>query len=162
MRAYERVAVWNGIHAVTLRSMKVLSVLARAECQTGADHSADSACAARCKTWSAAARHRQMVDSALELSRSSLTTISDVMAESKSAGGVAILAAVNSAESSPTGYGASALRQLPRPHRGFIDVRVGHVRRGLRTFDKWHPFPERSVCHQRYWRHFAPTACQTI
>jgi UDP-N-acetylglucosamine 2-epimerase (non-hydrolysing) len=114
------------------------------------------------------AQHRQMLDSALELFKIKPDYDLDVMAENQTPAQVAsaILAKLDPilqeeqpdwvlVQGDTTTTAAAALGAFYRR------VRVGHVEAGLRTFDKWHPFPEeinRRVTSAIGDLHFAPTA----
>ena len=114
------------------------------------------------------AQHRQMLDSALELFQIKPDYDLDVMAENQTPAQVAsaILAKLDPilqeeqpdwvlVQGDTTTTAAAALGAFYRR------VRVGHVEAGLRTFDKWHPFPEeinRRVTSVIGDLHFAPTA----
>jgi len=114
------------------------------------------------------AQHRQMLDSALELFKIKPDYDLDVMAENQTPAQVAsaILAKLDPilqeeqpdwvlVQGDTTTTAAAALGAFYRR------VRVGHVEAGLRTFDKWHPFPEeinRRVTSVIGDLHFAPTA----
>ena len=115
------------------------------------------------------AQHRQMLDSALELFEIQPDYDLDVMADNQTPAQVAsaILAKLDPilqqeqpdwvlVQGDTTTTAAAALAAFYRR------VRVGHVEAGLRTFDKWHPFPEeinRRVTSAIADLHFAPTAC---
>ncbi|HEY8188549.1 MAG TPA: UDP-N-acetylglucosamine 2-epimerase (non-hydrolyzing) [Pyrinomonadaceae bacterium] len=115
------------------------------------------------------AQHRQMLDSALELFNISPDYDLDVMAENQTPAQVAsaILSKLDPilqheqpdwvlVQGDTTTTAAAALAAFYRR------VQVGHVEAGLRTFDKWHPFPEeinRRVTSAIGDLHFAPTAC---
>ncbi|HKB68172.1 MAG TPA: UDP-N-acetylglucosamine 2-epimerase (non-hydrolyzing) [Pyrinomonadaceae bacterium] len=115
------------------------------------------------------AQHREMLDSALELFKIRPDYDLDVMAENQTPAQVAsaILAKLDPilqkeqpdwvlVQGDTTTTAAAALGAFYRR------VRVGHVEAGLRTFDKWHPFPEeinRRVTSAIGDLHFAPTAC---
>ena len=115
------------------------------------------------------AQHRQMLDSALELFNLRPDYDLNVMAENQTPAQVAsaILAKLDPileqeqpdwvlVQGDTTTTAAAALAAFYRR------VRVGHVEAGLRTFDKWHPFPEeinRRVTSAIGDLHFAPTAC---
>jgi len=114
------------------------------------------------------AQHRQMLDSALELFKLDPEYDLDVMADNQTPAQVA--AAVLSkldpileqeqpdwvlVQGDTTTTAAAALAAFYRR------IKVGHVEAGLRTFDKWHPFPEeinRRVTSVASDLHFAPTA----
>jgi UDP-N-acetylglucosamine 2-epimerase (non-hydrolysing) len=114
------------------------------------------------------AQHRQMLDSALELFKLVPEYDLDVMAGNQTPAQVA--AAVLSkldpvlerekpdwvlVQGDTTTTAAAALAAFYRR------IQVGHVEAGLRTFDKWHPFPEeinRRVTSAASDLHFAPTA----
>ncbi|MGH9873702.1 MAG: non-hydrolyzing UDP-N-acetylglucosamine 2-epimerase [Pyrinomonadaceae bacterium] len=114
------------------------------------------------------AQHRQMLDSALELFKISPDYDLDVMAENQTPAQVAsaILAKLDPilrdeqpdwvlVQGDTTTTAAAALGAFYRR------IKVGHVEAGLRTFDKWHPFPEeinRRVTSAIGDLHFAPTA----
>ena len=114
------------------------------------------------------AQHREMLDSALELFKIKPDYDLDVMAENQTPAQVAsaILAKLDPilqqeqpdwvlVQGDTTTTAAAALGAFYRR------VRVGHVEAGLRTFDKWHPFPEeinRRVTSAIGDLHFAPTA----
>lgn len=114
------------------------------------------------------AQHRQMLDSALELFNIHPHHDLDVMADNQTPAQVAsaILAKLDPilqqeqpdwvlVQGDTTTTAAAALGAFYRR------VRVGHVEAGLRTFDKWHPFPEevnRRVTSAIADLHFAPTA----
>jgi UDP-N-acetylglucosamine 2-epimerase (non-hydrolysing) len=109
-----------------------------------------------------------MLDSALELFKIKPDYDLDVMAENQTPAQVAsaILAKLDPilqeeqpdwvlVQGDTTTTAAAALGAFYRR------VRVGHVEAGLRTFDKWHPFPEeinRRVTSAIGDLHFAPTA----
>ena len=114
------------------------------------------------------AQHREMLDSALELFDLHPDYDLDVMAENQTPAAVAsaILAKLDPilqqeqpdwvlVQGDTTTTAAAALGAFYRR------VKVGHVEAGLRTFDKWHPFPEevnRRVTSAIGDLHFAPTA----
>jgi UDP-N-acetylglucosamine 2-epimerase (non-hydrolysing) len=114
------------------------------------------------------AQHRQMLDSALELFKIKPDYDLDVMADNQTPAQVAsaILARLDPilqqeqpdwvlVQGDTTTTAAAALAAFYRR------VKVGHVEAGLRTFDKWHPFPEevnRRVTSAIADLHFAPTA----
>jgi UDP-N-acetylglucosamine 2-epimerase (non-hydrolysing) len=114
------------------------------------------------------AQHREMLDSALELFKIKPDFDFDVMAENQTPAQVAsaILAKLDPilqqeqpdwvlVQGDTTTTAAAALAAFYRR------TRVGHVEAGLRTFDKWHPFPEeinRRVTSAIADLHFAPTA----
>ena len=114
------------------------------------------------------AQHREMLDSALELFKIKPDYDLDVMAENQTPAQVAsaILAKLDPilqeeqpdwvlVQGDTTTTAAAALGAFYRR------VRVGHVEAGLRTFNKWHPFPEeinRRVTSAIGDLHFAPTA----
>jgi UDP-N-acetylglucosamine 2-epimerase (non-hydrolysing) len=114
------------------------------------------------------AQHRQMLDSALELFKIKPDHDLDVMADNQTPAQVAsaILARLDPilqqeqpdwvlVQGDTTTTAAAALGAFYRR------VKVGHVEAGLRTFDKWHPFPEeinRRVTSAIGDLHFAPTA----
>lgn len=114
------------------------------------------------------AQHRQMLDSALELFKLKPDYDLDVMAENQTPAQVAsaILAKLDPilqqeqpdwvlVQGDTTTTAAAALGAFYRR------IRVGHVEAGLRTFDKWHPFPEeinRRITSVIGDLHFAPTA----
>jgi UDP-N-acetylglucosamine 2-epimerase (non-hydrolysing) len=114
------------------------------------------------------AQHREMLDSALELFKITPDYDLNVMAENQTPAQVAsaILAKLDPileqeqpdwvlVQGDTTTTAAAALGAFYRR------VRVGHVEAGLRTFDKWHPFPEeinRRVTSAIGDLHFAPTA----
>jgi UDP-N-acetylglucosamine 2-epimerase (non-hydrolysing) len=116
----------------------------------------------------ATAQHRQMLDSALELFKIEPDYDLDVMADNQTPAQVAsaILARLDPilqqeqpdwvlVQGDTTTTAAAALAAFYRR------VKVGHVEAGLRTFDKWHPFPEeinRRVTSAIADLHFAPTA----
>lgn len=113
------------------------------------------------------AQHREMLDSALELFKIKPDYDLDVMAENQTPAQVAsaILAKLDPilqqeqpdwvlVQGDTTTTAAAALGAF------YGRVRVGHVEAGLRTFDKWHPFPEeinRRVTSAIGDLHFAPT-----
>jgi len=114
------------------------------------------------------AQHREMLDSALELFKIKPDYDLDVMADNQTPAQVAsaILAKLDPilqqeqpdwvlVQGDTTTTAAAALTAFYRR------VKVGHVEAGLRTFDKWHPFPEeinRRVTSTIADLHFAPTA----
>ena len=114
------------------------------------------------------AQHRQMLDSALGLFKINPDYDLDVMAENQTPAQVAsaILAKLDPilqkeqpdwvfVQGDTTTTAAAALAAFYRR------IKVGHVEAGLRTFDKWHPFPEeinRRVTSAVADLHFAPTA----
>jgi UDP-N-acetylglucosamine 2-epimerase (non-hydrolysing) len=114
------------------------------------------------------AQHREMLDSALELFNIKPDYDLDVMADNQTPAQVAsaILAKLDPilqreqpdwvlVQGDTTTTAAAALSAFYRR------VKVGHVEAGLRTFDKWHPFPEeinRRVTSAIADLHFAPTA----
>lgn len=114
------------------------------------------------------AQHRQMLDQVLDLFEIRPDYDLDVMQESQSPTQVAAnvlshLEAILKAErpdwvlvqGDTTTVAAAALAAY------YARVRVGHVEAGLRTFDKWQPFPEevnRRVAGVIADLHFAPTA----
>ena len=114
------------------------------------------------------AQHRQMLDLALELFKIKPDYDLDVMAENQTPAQVAsaILGKLDPilqeeqpdwvlVQGDTTTTAAAALGAFYRR------VRVGHVEAGLRTFNKWHPFPEeinRRVTSVIGDLHFAPTA----
>ena len=114
------------------------------------------------------AQHREMLDSALELFNIRPDYDLDVMAENQTPAQVAsaILARLDPilqqeqpdwvlVQGDTTTTAAAALAAFYRR------IQVGHVEAGLRTFDKWHPFPEevnRKVTSAIGDLHFAPTA----
>ena len=114
------------------------------------------------------AQHREMLDSALELFKIKPDFDFDVMAENQTPAQVAsaILAKLDPilqhehpdwvlVQGDTTTTAAAALAAFYRR------IHVGHVEAGLRTFDKWHPFPEeinRRVTSAIADLHFAPTA----
>lgn len=114
------------------------------------------------------AQHRQMLDSALELFNISPDHDLDVMALNQTPAQVAsaVLAKLDPilqkeepdwllVQGDTTTTAAAALAAFYRR------IHVGHVEAGLRTFDKWHPFPEeinRRVTSAIGDLHFAPTA----
>jgi len=114
------------------------------------------------------AQHREMLDSALELFKIKPDYDLDVMAENQTPAQVAsaVLAKLDPileqeqpdwvlVQGDTTTTATAALGAFYRR------VRVGHVEAGLRTFDKWHPFPEevnRRVTSAIGDLHFAPTA----
>ena len=114
------------------------------------------------------AQHRQMLDSALELFKIKPDYDFDVMADNQTPAQVAsaILAELDPileqeqpdwvlVQGDTTTTAAAALAGFYRR------IQVGHVEAGLRTFDKWHPFPEeinRRVTSAIADLHFAPTA----
>ena len=114
------------------------------------------------------AQHREMLDSALELFKIKPDYDLDVMADNQTPAQVAsaILAKLDPilqqeqpdwvlVQGDTTTTAAAALSAF------YKRVKVGHVEAGLRTFDKWHPFPEevnRRVTSAIADLHFAPTA----
>ena len=114
------------------------------------------------------AQYREMLDSALELFKIKPDYDLDVMADNQTPAQVAsaILAKLDPilqqeqpdwvlVQGDTTTTAAAALTAFYRR------VKVGHVEAGLRTFDKWHPFPEeinRRVTSAIADLHFAPTA----
>ncbi len=113
------------------------------------------------------AQHREMLDDVLQLFDLSPHYDLDIMSENQSAAQVAAavmtrLAPVLGAEQpdwvllqgDTTTVAAAALAAY------YARVKVGHVEAGLRTFDKWQPFPEemnRRVASVVADLHFAPT-----
>jgi UDP-N-acetylglucosamine 2-epimerase (non-hydrolysing) len=113
-------------------------------------------------------QHREMLDSALRLFKIGTDYDLDVMADNQTPAQVA--AAVLSkldpilkdeqpdwvvVQGDTTTTAAAALGAFYRR------IKIGHVEAGLRTFDKWHPFPEeinRRVTSVVSDLHFAPTA----
>ena len=112
-------------------------------------------------------QHREMLDSALSLFKIKADYDLDVMADNQTPAQVA--AAVLSkldpilkdeqpdwvlVQGDTTTTAAAALGAFYRR------IKIGHVEAGLRTFDKWHPFPEeinRRVTSVVSDLHFAPT-----
>src|SRR5712672_4267623 len=113
------------------------------------------------------AQHREILDSVLDLFKINPDYDLDVMAENQTPAQVAsaILAKLDPilqqqqpdwvlVQGDTTTTAAAALAAFYRR------IRVGHVEAGLRTFDKWHPFPEeinRRVTSAIADLHFAPT-----
>ena len=113
------------------------------------------------------AQHRQMLDSALELFHLSPDYDLDVMADNQTPAQVAaaVLGRLDPilqkeqpdwvlVQGDTTTTAAAALAAFYRR------IQIGHVEAGLRTFDKWHPFPEeinRRVTSAATDLHFAPT-----
>jgi len=113
-------------------------------------------------------QHRQMLDSALELFKISPHYDLDVMADNQAPAQVAsaVLTKLDPVlekeepdwvlvQGDTTTTAAAALAAFYRR------LQVGHVEAGLRTFDKWHPFPEeinRRLASVSADLHFAPTA----
>jgi UDP-N-acetylglucosamine 2-epimerase (non-hydrolysing) len=114
------------------------------------------------------AQHREMLDSVLNLFKINPDYDLDVMAENQTPAQVAsaILAKLDPilqqqepdwvlVQGDTTTTAAAALAAFYR------HIRVGHVEAGLRTFDKWHPFPEetnRRITSAIADLHFAPTS----
>lgn len=114
------------------------------------------------------AQHRQMLDSALELFNITPDHDLDVMVFNQTPAQIAstVLAKLDPilekeqpdwvlVQGDTTTTAAAALAAFYRR------IHVGHVEAGLRTFDKWHPFPEeinRRVTSAIGDLHFAPTA----
>jgi len=113
-------------------------------------------------------QHRQMLDSALELFKIRPDYDLDVMANNQTPAQVAsaVLTKLDPilekeepdwvlVQGDTTTTAAAALAAFYRR------LQVGHVEAGLRTFDKWHPFPEevnRRLASVSADLHFAPTA----
>ena len=113
------------------------------------------------------AQHREMLDSALELFCIAPKYDLDVMADNQTPSQVAaaVLAGLDSilereqpdwvlVQGDTTTTAAASLAAFYRR------TKIGHVEAGLRTFDKWHPFPEevnRRVTSVVSDLHFAPT-----
>ena len=113
------------------------------------------------------AQHREMLDSALELFGIAPKYDLDVMADNQTPSQVAaaVLAGLDSilereqpdwvlVQGDTTTTAAASLAAFYRR------TKIGHVEAGLRTFDKWHPFPEevnRRVTSVVSDLHFAPT-----
>ncbi len=113
------------------------------------------------------AQHREMLDSALELFGIAPKYDLDVMADNQTPSQVAaaVLAGLDSileseqphwvlVQGDTTTTAAASLAAFYRR------TKIGHVEAGLRTFDKWRPFPEevnRRVTSVVSDLHFAPT-----